>query len=45
MRIEAPHFVAGLIIDAPIVKYMIGWNTAKVKEYCNKKNWSCGEDG
>lgn len=46
MRIEAPHFIAGLIMDgdkviggAPIVKYMIGWTRQKVEIYCAKKGW------
>ena len=43
-RIEAPHFVAGLVPYqgrvrrcAPIIKYMAGWDIAKVYEYCEQK--------
>ena len=24
---------------APIVRYMIGWDNIKIKEYCNNKKW------
>lgn len=24
---------------APIIKYMEGWQSYKVEEYCRKKNW------
>lgn len=47
MRIVAPHFVAGVVIShgvvvraAPIVKYMKGWLTPKVINYCKKRGWS-----
>ncbi len=46
MRIEAPHFVAGVVIEdgrvidcAPIIKYMRGWTDIQVLEYCRKKGW------
>lgn len=45
-RIEAPHFVAGLITThrrvteaAPITKYMVGWDITKVLKYCQTKEW------
>lgn len=46
IRIESSYFVAGVIfgdekviIAAPIIKYMIGWNMYKVINYCKQKNW------
>jgi hypothetical protein len=46
-RIEAPHFVAGIIAmdgrvirAAPILKYMLGWNGVAVRDYCRKKHWA-----
>lgn len=49
LRIEAKHFVAGVILDryvhtaAPIVKYMKGWNAEQVFEYCASKGWKVNE--
>jgi hypothetical protein len=47
LRIEAPHFVAGIVAEnyvvrqaAPILRYMVGWRTLRVWDYCRKKNWS-----
>ncbi len=48
MRIIAPHFVAGLVLNedkicvrtAPILNYMLGWNWWQVIAYCKKKRWS-----
>lgn len=46
VRIEAPHFVAGLtaangrvIRVAPILAYMIGWEGRQVAWYCSRKGW------
>jgi hypothetical protein len=46
LRIEAPHFVAGLDVTgrlvsdaAPIVAYMIGWSVRRVIAYCRRKRW------
>ena len=50
LRVTAKHFVAGAIFQiqasewvciraAPILKYMVGWNSKKAKEYCQKKGW------
>lgn len=48
LRIEAPHFVAGVVVDpetecvtdfAPIVKYMHGWHLERVQTYCGLKGW------
>lgn len=45
IRIVAPHFVAGVVLAdqveraAPIVKYMIGWNAGKVRNYARSKGW------
>jgi hypothetical protein len=50
IRIVAPHFVAGVVFNeiergtvvqaAPIVRYMLGWNAARVKSYCKQKRWT-----
>lgn len=46
IRIEAPHFVAGLEAGggkydraAPILKYMAGWSEADIKAYIRRKQW------
>lgn len=47
VRVVAPHFVAGLIVDrydrvveaAPIVRYMRGWDGNKVRAYVQGKGW------
>lgn len=43
IRIVAPHFVAGLVIDprrcAPIVKYMQSWTVERILGYCKSKGW------
>lgn len=48
IRIEAPHFVAGVVLEngrvtrtAPIVKYMKGWTEAHIRHYCVTKDWGC----
>jgi hypothetical protein len=46
-RIVAPHFVAGfetgdrlrVLVVAPIIKYMRGWDLTKVVAYCDSKGW------
>lgn len=46
VRIVAPHFVAGFETDgtvrraAPILRYMVGWNDDKVRDYVKKKGWT-----
>jgi len=45
--IDSGYFYAGLIAEvgglvlcsAPILKYMIGWDSRKVKDYCDIKKW------
>jgi len=46
IRIEAPHFVAGIVYEneviiriAPIIKYMDTWFISNVISYCNKKGY------
>lgn len=46
-QITADHFCAGgeirnrkVVITAPIIKYMIGWDAEKVYKYCMKKRWN-----
>lgn len=44
IRIEAPHFVAGIDLwpirkAAPIIKYMETWEKDKIINYCKKKGW------
>jgi hypothetical protein len=45
-RVEAPHFVAGIILEndtvihtAPILRYMNGWTRTRVRRYCERKTW------
>ena len=47
IRITAPHFVAGLVLErwlvtraAPVLSYMVGWEDARVYKYCQRKNWA-----
>ena len=46
MRIVAPHFVAAfeaedrVVRAAPIIKYMVGWDGARVAGYCRSRNWT-----
>jgi hypothetical protein len=44
--IDSGYFVAALEIEddkvvnaAPIVKYMMGWSTQRVRNYAHSKNW------
>lgn len=46
VRITASHFVAGIIVkndrvtlSAPILKYMRGWTSDRVRQYCKEKGW------
>lgn len=47
IRIVAPHFTAGVVLDdtgrvtraAPILRYMLGWNAARVLDYAARKQW------
>ena len=46
IRIEAKHFVAGVVVEgryvtraAPILKYMVGWAKFKVMGYARRKGW------
>ncbi len=45
-QITAPHFCAGgeirnreVIVTAPIIKYMVGWDADTVFKYCTEKKW------
>jgi hypothetical protein len=47
IRIEAPHFVAAVVLDgdrvvraAPILRYMHGWPAQRVIGYCRRKGWA-----
>jgi hypothetical protein len=43
IRIEAPHFVAGVIVGeraAPVISYMRGWTVTQILGYCERKGWS-----
>lgn len=47
VRITAPHFVAGVVaVDgrvvraAPILRYMSGWDGARLAEYARRKGWT-----
>lgn len=42
VRIEAPHFVAGVVVGvraAPIVAYMTHWRLGQILAYCARKGW------
>jgi hypothetical protein len=50
LQITAPHFCAGAVFHvhngawvcsqaAPILRYMVGWDSARVKSYCDRKGW------
>jgi hypothetical protein len=46
VQIQAEHFCAGLVLEneicvdaAPIIKYMLGWNRERIRNYCRKKGW------
>ena len=42
IRIEAPHFVAGVEVEiraAPIVRYMASWSLKRIRAYCRRKGW------
>lgn len=46
LRLEAKHFVAGIILRYPrpnilasIVDYMKYWDSNRIKDYCQRKGW------
>ena len=48
VRIEAPHFVAGIearagrvVRAAPILAYMLGWDGARVAQHAQRRGWRC----
>lgn len=44
VRIEAPHFVAGVVpgvAAAPIVRYIRAWSPARIRAYCHRQKWRC----
>lgn len=47
IQIKSSYFCCGILVQsgkivkaAPIVKYMIGWNGKRFKQYCNKKKFT-----
>lgn len=47
VQITAPHMCSGIILEddvvteaAPIVRYMVGWNRDRVRDYCRQKGWN-----
>jgi hypothetical protein len=43
LRIEAPHFVAGVIVGeraAPIIAFMRTWTETRIRWYCARKGWT-----
>jgi hypothetical protein len=45
-RITADHFCAGVkleddevVLTAPILRYMKGWDESKIRGYCKEKGW------
>ena len=50
LRLTAPHFVAGVILNeglvteaAPVVGYMLGWPFPRVRAYAISKRWNVEE--
>lgn len=48
--IDAPHFCAAVVVEngvvvraAPILRYMLGWDRAKVLGYAKRKGWTVDE--
>jgi hypothetical protein len=46
VRIISDFFTCGIVVSnkvvieaAPIVKYMVGWETERVRNYCDKRGW------
>lgn len=46
VRVVAPHFVAGFIVTndrvteaAPIIRYLVGWESKRVRDYIARKGW------
>ncbi len=46
VRVVAPHFVAGLVVEdgkvteaAPILRYTLGWPQQKASRYFRSKGW------
>ena len=48
VRVEAPHFVAGMIFDneskrvtsaAPILSWAVGRHVTELRTYCGRKGW------
>lgn len=46
VRIIADHFTCGIVVQnklvieaAPIVRYMVGWESKEVRSYCDKRGW------
>lgn len=49
-QITAPHFVAGfvvvsgrIVLAAPIIRYMAGWNGERTAAYTRSKGWKLAE--
>ena len=49
-QITAPYFTAGLVLiqgivtdAAPIIRYMLGWQEARMKRYVAHKSWEIEE--
>ena len=46
LRILAPHFVAGIVLGeraAPIVRFILGWNERRIRDYCARRRWRVEE--
>lgn len=46
VRVVAPHFVAGFVVEdghvvetAPIIRYMHRWTADRAREYIKRKGW------
>lgn len=47
LQLTAPHFCAGVVVQdgrvtvtAPILRYMLGWTLARVREYAGGCGWT-----
>lgn len=47
LQISSGYFCAGIVVSqfgvviraAPILRYMLGWNSKRVHKYCHVKDW------
>lgn len=42
LRVSSPYFVAGIVpgeVAAPILGYMMDWDEASIRFYCDQQGW------